>query len=290
MDRLRRHLLALVLLGCASVAAAELWWLARARAEAERAVAALARVAAERDWLAAQTPAPSAASEEAITAERTALRARIDVLRTRLQPRPPVAAETVPARPLDAYFEIANLVERSRAQAIAARVSLRSDERFGFAAFANEGPAPDQLAAVHRQQRAVQQVLEPLWEARPLALLGVRRGQPAGAAPGRLAGEDTFALEPGMSLQRAGLVETEALRLEFTGQTSTLRTFINGLVDLREPVVVRSIDVEPVPLAQPRRTREGGEAPVPVVRQSLSKFAVTVEFIQLADTPAQPAS
>jgi hypothetical protein len=290
MEFLRRHLLGLVLLTCVAVAGVELWWLARTRETAGRSVAALARAVQERDWLARQAPAPSVESEQAIAAEIAALRARIAAQRTRLQPRVPAPAEAVPDRPLDAYFEIANLVERARAQAIATRVTLRPDERFGFAAYANEGPAPDLLATVHRQQRAVQQVLEPLWEARPLALLGVKRAQPPGTGATRLAGEDYFVPEPAVSLRREGLVETEALRLEFTGQTSTLRAFLGGLADLREPAVVRSVEVEPVPSPGVRRTAAGGDAPVPVVRHSLSKFAVTVEFIQLADSPAEPAS
>jgi hypothetical protein len=290
MDFLRRHLLGLVVLLCAAAVGLELWWLVRARDATARAVAALAQAANERDWLGRQSPAPSLESEQAIAAERAALRARIDGLRARLQPRTPAPADAAPARPLDAYFEIANLVERARAQAIATRVSLRPDERFGFAAYANEGPAPDLLATVHRQQRAVQQLLEPLLEARPLALLGVNRQQPAGAAGTRLAGDDYFVLEPSVSLERGGLVETEALRLEFTGQTSTLRAFLGGLADLREPVVVRTVNVEPVPSPAARRPSTAGDAPVPVVRQSLSKFAVTVEFLQLTGQPAAPAS
>lgn len=288
MDFLRRHLLGFVLLSCAAVAGVELWWLARAREAAERSLTALARVAQERDWLARQAPAPGVESEQAIAAEIAALRARLAAQRARLQPRTP--AEAVPERPLDAYFEIANLVEKARAQAIARRVTLRPDERFGFAAYANEGPAPDLLATVHRQRLAVQQLLELLWEARPLALLGVKRAQPPGTAATRLAGEDYFAPEPAVSLRREGLVETEALRLEFTGQTSTLRAFLGGLADLREPAAVRSVDVEPVPPSAARRAPAGGDAPVPVVRQSLSRFAVTVEFIRLGGSPAQPAS
>lgn len=288
MDFLRRHLLGFVLLSCVAVAGVELWWLARARETAERSRASLAQAAQERDWLARQTPAPSAESEQAIAAEAAALRARIAAQRTRLQSRVP--AQAVPARPLDAYFEIASLVETARAQAIATRVTLRPDERFGFAAYANEGPAPELLATVHRQRLAVQQLLGSLWEARPLALLGVRRGQPPGTGAMRLAGEDYFAVEPAVSVRREGLVETEPLRLEFTGQTSTLRAFLGGLADLPAPVVVRSVDVEPVPAVGARRVSSGAEAPVPVVRHSLSKFAVTVEFIQLTGNPAPPAS
>jgi hypothetical protein len=290
MDFLRRHLLLLVLVAAAAVVGLECGWLVRVRADSARARAALEQVAGERDWLARQAPAPSVESEQAIAAELAALRGRIETLRTRLQRRAPEADKPASGRPMDAYFELAELVENARARAIGVRVGLRPDERFGFAAYANEGPASELLPVVHRQQLAVEQVLEPLLEARPLALLGVKREAPILNANARLAGDDYFALEPTLSVARAGLVETDALRLEFTGQTSTLRTFLAGLADLRSPVLVRSVDVEPVPSSGARRAPAGGEAPVPVVRQSLSKFAVTVEFIQLTGSTPPPAS
>lgn len=292
MNFIRQHLLTLVLLLCAGVIGTELWLWRTAREEASRALAALEQKKLERDWLARQSPAPSVETEQAIAAELAALRSRIGDLRRGLQPRPPEPlAAPVPARAMDAYFELAGLVEQARARAITSRVTLRPDERFGFATHAHEGPGPDLLASVHRQRLAVQQLLEPLFESRPLALLSVRREPPAGVAgTGRAGGEDFFTLEPGLSLRRAGLIETEAVRIEFTGQTSTLRTFLGGLAQLRHPVVVRGVEVEPLAAGGNPRASSATGAPVPVVRQSLSKFAVTVEFVLLATAPAQPAS
>lgn len=292
MNRLRQHFLLLVALLSAAAVGAELWLLTGARAGAARALAALEQKKQERDWLARQSPVPSAENEAALIADLTAVRARLATLQDGLRPRPPAPLEApAPARPMDAFFALADLVEKARAQAISTRVTVRPDERFGFAAYANEGPAPDLLGPVHRQQLAVQSLLEPLFESRPLALLGVRRQAPAaGGAPARGAADDFFALDPGLSLRAPGLVETEALRLEFTGQTSTLRAFLNALAALRHPVVVRSVEVEPLPPAGGPRSAPAAEAAVPVVRQSLSKFAVTVEFVLLAAAPAQPAS
>lgn len=292
MNRLRPHLLLIVALLSTAAIGAEVWFLQRAGVRAGRALAALEQAKQERDWLARQSPAPSEGNETALAAELVAARARLAFLQDGLRPRPPEPlAGVVPARPMDAFFELANLVEQARAQAISTRVTLRPDERFGFAAYANEGPAAELLAPVHRQQLAVQSLLEPLFESRPLALLGVRREPPSGAGQaGRAGAEDFFRLDPELSLRAAGLVETEALRLEFTGQTSTLRAFLNGLAALRHPVVVRSVEVEPLPPAGGARPVPAADAPVPVVRQSLSKFAVTVEFVLLAAAPAKPAS
>lgn len=290
MNRLRQNLLFLIVLLGTAVIGAEFWLLQRVRTEAGRAQAALEQKKQERDWVARQSPAPTVENEEAIAADLALVRRRLADLRASLQARQPDPfAGPVPEKPTEAYFALAGLVEQARAQAITTRVTLRPDERFGFAAYANEGPAAALLGPVHRQQLAVQSLLEPLFESRPLALLGVRRTAPLPAGPGgRGAADDFFTLDPELSLRQAGLVDTEPVRLEFTGQTSTLRTFLTGLTTLRQPVVVRCVEVEPLPPAG-RMRPIAADAPQPLVRQSLSKFAVTVEFVLLTSAPVNSA-
>lgn len=292
MNRLKQNLLVLTMLLGAAVIGAEIWLLQRVRAEAGRAQAALEQKKQERDWVARQSPAPTVENEAAIAADLALVRRRLADLRASLQARPPDPfAGPVPEKPTEAYFALAGLVEQARAQAITARVTLRPNERFGFAAYANEGPAADLLGPVHRQQLAMQSLLEPLFEARPLALLGVRRTAPlsAAAGPGGRGGvDDFFTLDPGLSLRHAGLVDTEPVRLEFTGQTSTLRTFLTGLTTLRQPVIVRSVEVDPLPPTGGTRPVVA-DAPQPLVRQSLSKFAVTVEFVLLTSASVNSA-
>jgi hypothetical protein len=290
MNRRKQNLLLFAALLGVAVIGTEIWLLQRARVEAGRAQASLEQKKQERDWVGRQSPAPTVATEAALHAEWVAVRDRLAELRDGLQARPTDAfAGPVPEKPTEAFFQLAALVEQARAQAIATRVTLRPDERFGFATYANEGPSADLLGAVHRQQKAVQSLLEPLFEARPLALLGVRRISPAvGTVGARGGADDFFTLDPGLSLREPGLVDTEPVRLEFTGQTSTLRTFLNGLSALRQPVVVRSVEVEPLAPAGVSRP-VAADAPQPLVRQSLSKFAVTVEFILLSPVPATPA-
>jgi hypothetical protein len=275
--------LSLVLVG------AEFWLLQRARAEAERALSALEQKKQERDWLERRSPAPTAETEAAVNAALSAVLRRLDDLRDGLQAGPAgMAAQPGASKPTEAFFELAGMIERARAQAIAQRVTLRPEERFGFSAYAHEGPAAGLLGPVRRQQIAVQSLLEPLFESRPLALLGVRRtAGPQAGLPAARDAEDFFLLDSGLSLHRPGLIETEPVRLEFTGQTSTLRTFLTGLASLREPMIVRSVEVEPWIAASSSRPA-GSEAPPPLVRQSLSKFAVTVEWVRLAGAAANP--
>jgi hypothetical protein len=290
MNRVRQNLLSVVvLLGVAAIGA-EIGLLQRARTEAGRARAALEQKKQERDGLARQFPLPTEENEAAVAADLAAVRRRLDGLREGLQPGPddPLGKPTA-GKSTDAFFELAGMVERARAQASALRVTLRPDECFGFAAYANEGPAAGLLGPVGRQQRAVQSLLEPLFESRPLTLLGVRRVAPSGVgSDGGRGADDFFALDAGLSLRQAGLIETEPVRLEFTGQTSTLRAFLAGIASLRQPAIVRSVDVEPLP-AESGFHPAVADASQPVVRQRLSKFAVTVEFVLLASASASPA-
>ena len=150
MSWLKRHPLlgAGLVLGWLAVAA-DGWFLQQARQQAARAGAALEQKKQERDWLARQSPAPSAANEQAITQELLQSRRELAGLRAALQARDGEAAGLAPpAKPLDAYFAIAAFVEKSRALAARAQVLIKPDERFGFATHANEGPEPELLPAL----------------------------------------------------------------------------------------------------------------------------------------------
>lgn len=280
---------------CLVLVVGEGWVLRESRMTAERALAALEQKKQERDWLARQSPALSPENEAAITADLTAAGRSLAGLRRALQGKEvSVFAAPPPAKSIDAFFELANGVEKLRNRAAQAQVVLKPDERFGFSTHTNEGPAAEQLATVHRQRLALQYLIETLLESRPLALLAVRRERPTADGPrdSRDRAEDFFELDHALSLRQPGGVESAAFRLEFTGQTAALRNFLNSLATFRQPVVVRSVEVEPLAAsAAPGAAAPAAAAgsPVPLVRQSLSKFAVTVEFVLLTDNPATAA-
>lgn len=283
--------------------ATETWFLRQARQQAARAATRLDQKIQERDWLAGQSPAPSAASEQAIARDLLQTRQELARLRDALQPRRDrEETDGLPAtsKPLDEYFAIAAFVEKTRALAARARVVLKPDERFGFAAHANEGPEPELLAAVFRQRHALQYLVEALMEARPQALLMVQRelpltpaqraqrnqaAQPVGSAVGGAAGSDFFAIADLSSLRRPGRVESEGFRLEFTGRTPALRAFLNSLAAGPRPVIVRQVEVERVTTEASFATAPTADAPVPLVAQNLSKFAVVVECVELLPAP-----
>lgn len=272
------------------VLATEAWWLRREQVGAARARADLAQKAAERDWLAKRTPTLDADNEQAILKDLEHARAILTDTRASLrQGEAGPWIEAAPKQSLEEYFDIASFIERHRAAAAAAKVGLRTDERFGFAAYANEGPAPDLLPVVHRQRVITQGLVDRLIEAHPLAVLSVRREQIGPSPlPAKNLADDYFSLDRGLSVRRPGAVDTMAFRLEFSGQTATLRNFLTSLGGVQQPFVIRSVDVEPLPT--PNLVPAGGpEGPVPLVRQNLSKFAVVVEFILLATTPVPAA-
>ncbi len=127
---------------------------------------------------------------------------------------------------------------------------------------------------------------------------------------------DYFDLDPRLAAPNPELVTVSAFRLVFTGPTAALRSVLNQLATFELPVIVRTVEVEPatgedLSLAG----EESSPAPAasvaasivlsaavssknavaakpaalpPIVAKSISKFTVTVEFVELV--PASAAS
>jgi hypothetical protein len=163
--------------------------------------------------------------------------------------------------------------------------------------------------------------------------LAALNGQPPDAAATPLPGSnepdgpDFFELNPRMSARAPGYLDTTAFRLVFVGQTSVLRNFLNKLATFELPVLVREVEVDPVsaddfsagadepaatpapaaapaaasfvlsatpaPATAPRTVTAKPATAAPIVAKPLSRFTVTVEYLDLvapaADTAAAPA-
>ncbi len=288
MSRPKPSLSFVLALALLAAVGAEIWLLQQERGRSGRALAALHQKMAERDWLAKLSPALNAENEQAIAAELVqAEKTRADLCAGLKGRETDWLDASPPTKPLDAFFDIAGFVEKTRAAIEQAKIGIQPDEHFGFAAYASEGPAPELLPAVYRQRLLVQRLVEILIEARPLALLGLRRESAApaqGAAKG--VATDFFALDRALSLRQPGQLDTLAFRLEFSGQTAALRHLLNDLARFPQPFVVRSIDVEPLPAAA-SSTPSVANASIPLVRQNLSKFSVVVEFISSNAPPTR---
>jgi hypothetical protein len=305
MTWFNRILPSVVLFAFLAALTAGFWRLQDERREAQQALAALKKIKQERTALARQAPAPTEENERAIDrdlADATEILAawRAAVVQGGGQ------TDTGQKTPTEAYFEIAAFVERMRGLAADASVELKPDECFGFARHTREGPASDLVPAVLHQCFMMQELVEALIDARPLALLAVHRQRPAGpnqpAPTGGSAARpvdngsesgDFFDCPEPLALRAPKQLATRAFRLEFSGQTQVLRTFLNNLVAGRLPVFVRSVEVEPLAAERPAADTVppvGTGARVPLVARNLSRFTVVVETIELMDELERPAS
>lgn len=314
MDALKKHpLFAAILLASVVACVAQGWLIYTTRERAKRAAIQLEAKRQERDWLARQKPALSEENARAIEADVATATKRVAELRATLTGK--AWLPTPPARPIDAYFTLATFTEKMRALAVNQQVGLRAEERFGFSTYANEGPESDLLGAVHRQRVVIQHLLETLFEARPTTLVAAVRERPltdaqraarrtaaanangaeASSGSARSAGQlaDFFEPDARLRLQAPGLAEGELYRVEFTGQTQALRAFLNSLSASPLPLFVRAVEVEPsaeVSAAAVAAATAPSAAPVPLVTQNFSKFAVVVECVDVLPVPSAPSS
>lgn len=282
-------LLVPVALLCFGGLAAEGWMWHRVRGESVRELKALDQVQQERDWLSRQTPALSTENEFALAADVAAAeRVRKEYQQMLAGHDPGTPTAPPPAGSTEAYFELAEFIRQLRARAGQAQVVLKRNECFGFGSHANIGPAADQIAAVHRQRLATEYLVGRLLEARPLALLAVRRERPGvnGTKDQQDGADDFFEPDFPASVRRPEEGEGGAYRVEFTGQTAALRNFLNGLALGGELVMVRRVQVEP--LASPAEASPS-LASAPLVRRMVSKFTVAVEIVRLTDQPGTAA-
>jgi len=299
-------------------------WMA-SRAEATR----LQQRRAELEGMGQVNPAPTREVAAAIEADLARAQAALAAMKTELSGQPAAVeklrAVKVPAARTDAFFDLATYVERVKEAAAKAGVQLRPEAaRAGFAQYANEGPETDRIEPVFRQRQLAEHLLNLLLEARPEAIVAIRRerprtkvereaeaqalanGQPPPAPEGG-DGPDFFTLDPRGSARVPGFVETSAFRLTFQGETAALRLFLNRLAAFELPFLVREIEVEPVsaedvaadapaaaltavvalPSAAPAARDAATKAPAqtPLVPRSASRFTVTVEHLELLTPP-----
>lgn len=185
-------------------------------------------------------------------------------------------------------------------------------DHFSFDRYPGTPPPQNLIAPLYRQREIIRFVLSGLFEARPNALLSVKRGAVPGetAAPaaavtrgrGQAATSSSdpeaglFTIRPDISARVPGVVDTVPVQVVFIGRTVALRSFLNNLAESDLPIVVRNVEVKS--LAQRRENRptrgRGGDsesaAPaatargVPagfsvVISENLSEFTVTLEFL-----------
>lgn len=292
------------------------WWSLQKSGEAGTAERRLRMQLTQWRALAASDPAPVAAVAAELSRRVEAKEEIVQDLQRQLgagRGNPVVQAE-LPASRADAFFAIAQFVERQQAAAVEAEVTLIENEAFGFSAHRNSGPADEFRGWVHRQMVVLDGVLSTLWTCRPSELLSVQREDPAQRYPDIATARsregsptDWMVWPESRSLRHAGVVDTMALRIRWVGQTSTLRAWFAQLGELDMPLVVRDVAVEPLESGRPRGGRRsladlfrdegepliegesGAGGPVPLIEDNAAVFTVTLEYLDF-DPLIQPAS
>ncbi len=233
-------------------------------------------------------------------------------------------AAPVPSDSPSAYFSLNKLVEDYRKKYLDGQIKIKDDERFGFATYAHEGPSSDLIPEVFHEQQVASYLLDALFDAKPSGLLSFQREHPLtkaerhevdfppaatglppppAMAPASDSSGDLFTIDPRITARKPGFVDAIAFRLSFTGKTGSLRSFLNKVGTFELPMVVRSVEVEPSdpdPAGQDQPVDKDGNPvdkdgnamePLPKakVEKLLSKFTVTLEYINLVSA-AQPPS
>jgi hypothetical protein len=301
-------LLSVSLTVCALLVAGEGWLIyerwATSRATAKKLVQKQAQLAE----MAGLTPAPTRDVAKAIEADLARAQAARAAMQTELKGRGPAAERMqkakVPTARTDAYFDLAQFVERTRELAKKHEVDIRPEAaRFGFAAHANEAAAEPLLEPVFRQRQVAQYLVESLIEANPRALLAVKREPPltkkeredqdtaalaaaAAVASGTPAepvpevtlpeGPDFFAIDPRVSVRAPGFLHTTAFRLVFIGETGSLRSLLNKIASFELPVLVREVEVEPATAEEAAAVTEEPINTEPAVAAAPASIVLTV--------------
>jgi hypothetical protein len=339
MSSLKKYPLFSAALGvCTLVVVGEGWLIYERWKTARETEAKLKAKTSELMNMATLAPAPTKDVAAAIEADLAKGLRALATMRAELSGHGPaaerMASAKVPAIRTDAFFDLATFVEKTRELAKKLEIDVRPEAaRFGFATYANAAPEVDRIAPVFHQRQVAQYLLESLFEAKPRALLSVQRertltktereardaaiaalnGAPIDGStvlPGSAEpeGPDFFELNPGVSARAKDYLDTTAFKIAFTGQTASLRAFLNKLAGFELPVLVREVEVEPAPpeetavvadeaapatasvaasvvlSARPAAAKAVAAkpaAPAPIVTKPLSKFTVTVEYIVL---------
>ncbi len=285
---LRRHPVFFALLGVMGLALLTAAWLAQRNA---------------REWQAAKRQLHARQQEERQAAQAGAGKFRVEAIRREREEnervvsgllaglRGPLQDETgltdsLPEGRTGAFFEIGEMVARLREVALRYEVGLKPDERFGFGAYAQEGPEPGLIPEVSRQCGLVERIVTVLLESGPGALLSVQRERPERDRITRsgMTSPDYFEMDPRLSVRREGVVKSTAFKLCFSGETPVLRTFLNAVTRHELPLAVRAVEAEPAPAAG----KAGPQAGLPEARSKLrggwgsTLFTVTIEHFELS--------
>jgi hypothetical protein len=257
------------------------------------------------------TPPPTREIASAVEADLAKAQAALASMQSELKGRGPAAerirSARVPAARTDSYFDLATFVEKTRELAKKHGVEVHPEaDRFGFAAFVNEGPVQEHIEPVFRQRQIVQYLIESLIKAVPRSIVSVKReptisqdereARAAALANGETPAEfeidegpDYFTIDPRVSARVPGFIDTSAFRFVFTGQTAALRTFLNQLASFELPVLVREVEVDTASADEATEQQPGmDESTFAAEDGTAQDYAASI--VLSVEAPAEPES
>lgn len=202
-----------------------------------------------------------------------------------------------PASRNDAFFMVAKYVDDTRSMAISSGVKLPEESRYGFSEYENVGPNTDAIERVHRQSKIMESLLLALFDSGISEFVSIQRES---SVPGEgAASGDLFSLAEGRSIGASDAFSSLAFRLEFKGQSLSLRSFLNRVSSSSLPYSINEIEVTlnreigsdesrssivDNPFAQPDVTENRMSAVrVPIIAENESCFIVILEFLELVE-------
>lgn len=194
-----------------------------------------------------------------------------------------VTPAPLPQSPTEVCGTLAAMAQRLRARAAAHGVTLADGESFGFAAFAQTGPDPAQVTAVHQQSLAIEEAVSLLIAAAPSAIVAVRReavpvdsgsGGSGGATVLEAGSADIFQMAAGRSWRVEGVVGSTAVEIQFVGLTDVLRRFLASVATSAPLLAVRGVACGPADGSIPR-SRDASASPW--LQPQALKFTVCLE-------------
>ena len=205
----------------------------------------------------------------------------------------------------DAFFMIAKYVEDTRRLAVSSGVKTVEGSRFGFEQYENVGPSKEDISRVHRQTKIMEALLQTLFDSGISELVSIKREGPKEAQSqvnGRgdsAANGEIFSLESSSLVRSKTSFDSLAFRLEFKGQSLSMRGFLNRITGSSLPFSVhevavrleresgsdegRSVVIDNPFLSEESSNAQSNAVQVPIISENESHFSVTLEFLELID-------
>ena len=235
------------------------------------------------------SPAPTNKNVKAAEANMEELRERLQSIREELQRGAQLDVSD------DGVRVISNILRfisdyRKRVEthvdsnSVPAPILVPDQFAFGFEQYFNSTIIPEGsiVPELDKQRLVLIHILDKLIEANPSGIQSVER-ESIQASRKKDRG---FTIAPAISAHVPGVIDTLAFRIKFTGYTPTLRKFLNKLAYFELPIVVRSVEVSRTQSSKKTGNREEETADkTPVISEIESIFTVTLEFIEIVESP-----